>query len=145
MPTSIDKQRKNHPMYKSWCHIKQRCGNVNDAAYQNYGGRGISYSESWKTFEGFYKDMGSSWKLGMSIDRIDNSGDYCKENCRWATRVEQNNNTRRNRYIVLNGITKTLSQWSKFTGLKSSTIRMRIDAYKWPVEKALNINQKEGY
>lgn len=132
-------------MYKSWCHIKQRCGNVNDAAYKDYGGRGISYSENWETFEGFYKDMGSSWKAGLSIDRINNSGNYCKENCRWATRVEQNNNTRRNRYITFDGITKTLSQWSNYTGLKSSTIRQRIDAYGWSIEKSLNFNQKEGY
>jgi len=145
MPTTIDKRRKNHPMYKSWCHIKQRCGNLNDAAYESYGGRGITYSKDWENFEGFYKDMGSSWELGLSIDRVNNDGDYCKENCRWATRKVQNNNTRRNRYIKVNNICKTLSQWSDYTGLKSSTIRQRIDAYGWSVEKALNINQKEGY
>lgn len=145
MPTPIDKQRKNHPLYKTWCHIKQRCGNPSDKAYKDYGGRGIGYPENWKTFEGFYEDMGRDWKAGLSIDRIDNEGSYSKENCRWATRVVQNNNTRRNRYITFNGITKTLAQWSAYTGLKQSTIRQRIDAYGWSIEKALNVNKKEGY
>jgi hypothetical protein len=136
MPTSIDKQRKNHPLYKSWCHIKQRCGNPSDVAYENYGGRGITYSKDWESFQGFYDDMGSSWEAGLSIERIDNEGNYCKENCRWATRKDQNNNTRRNKYIAFNNITKTLSQWSEELNIKSSTIRMRLTK-GWSVDEAL--------
>lgn len=136
MPTSIDKQRKDHPMYKSWCALKGRCSNPNDQAYHNYGGRGITYSKNWETFEGFYKDMGSSWKAGLTIDRIDNSGNYCKENCRWATRTEQLRNFRRNHLITWKGITKCLSEWSEELNIKSSTIRMRL-TNGWSVDEAL--------
>jgi hypothetical protein len=76
------------PSYASWHHMKARCNNKNHEFYHRYGGRGITYDPKWETFEGFYEDMGEKPGKGWDIDRIDNDGNYCKENCQWLTRSE---------------------------------------------------------
>jgi len=128
------------PIYKTWVHLKERCDNKNGRQAVDYFSRGICYSDEWKSFDIFYEDMASSWKQGLTLDRIDNDGNYSKENCRWADRKTQNNNTRRNRYITINGVTKTLSEWCEHSSLKSSTIRQRYYVYKWSIEKSLGFN-----
>ena len=77
--------------YKSWAMMKCRCLNKNYTQYKDYGGRGITICKEWLIFENFYRDMGKRPE-GMSIDRIDNNGNYCKSNCKWSTPKEQNNN-----------------------------------------------------
>lgn len=96
------------PTNKVWVVMKQRCNNPKSRDYKNYGKRGITYCEKWENFEGFLEDMGCCPK-GLSLDRIDNDGNYCKENCHWATRKEQNNNRRDNTAFLINGkrITRT--------------------------------------
>lgn len=86
---------KVRPIYTSWAQMNARCSNPNHNRYHRYGGRGIKVCDQWKTFEGFLKDMGDSWSEGLSIDRIDNDGDYEPSNCRWSTPKEQaaNRNT----------------------------------------------------
>ena len=82
-----------------WQAMKTRCSNKNIIQYKNYGGRGIKVCDEWKnSFISFYNDMGKS-PIGSSIDRIDNNGNYCKENCRWATSREQTRNKANNRKI----------------------------------------------
>lgn len=79
--------------YHSWNNMKNRCKNPNSKAYKNYGGRGITYDKKWEDFREFYKDMGKR-PLNTTLDRIDVDKGYCKENCRWATKEEQQRNQR---------------------------------------------------
>lgn len=123
-------------VYAVWQMMLQRCENPNSQAYENYGARGIKVCPEWHRFEQFFADMGNR-RSGFSLDRINNDGDYCKENCRWAVTSQQLNNTRRNRVLELNGEKLTIAQWAERKGFKWTTIRTRLDQYGWSVEKAL--------
>ena len=81
------------PTYASWNAMKQRCDNPNAPEYELYGGRGVTYPDEWKTFKGFVDDMGVR-PNGTSLDRINPFGNYSKDNCRWATKLEQQHNLR---------------------------------------------------
>lgn len=103
------------PEYNAWCGINYRCNNPKSAKYSYYGGRGIKVCTRWKSFENFYQDMGKRPSRFHSIDRYpDKSGDYSPENCRWATRKEQNNNRSNNIFLTWNSETKSLLEWSSF-------------------------------
>lgn len=111
--------------FKIWRGMRQRCENPNNHAYTNYGGRGIKVCERWAKFENFLADMGER-PGGMSIDRIDVSGDYEPSNCRWATRAEQARNTTRNRYVEIDGENLTITDWEVKMKLNKSVICKRI-------------------
>ena len=82
------------PTYRTWQNMVQRCTNQNHTHWEYYGGRGITVCERWLTFDKFLEDMGSKPE-GLTLDRINNDGNYELSNCRWATRSEQNFNRRR--------------------------------------------------
>ena len=130
--------KTNTRIFNIWVKMKQRCTNKDDKAYAKYGGRGIKVCEEWiNDFQAFYDwSMSNGYADDLSIDRIDNDGNYEPSNCRWATDVQQSNNRRSNHYITCNGETHTIAEWSKITGINDSTIQNRA-AKGWKPEKIL--------
>jgi hypothetical protein len=125
------------PTFNVWKGIRKRCLNENDSSYERYGARGIKVCEEWDEFSKFYEDMGERPGKGYSIERIDNEGNYSKENCKWATPVEQNRNKRNNLMLTHHQKTQCLSDWAKEIQMSMSTLHSRIFKYKWSIEKAL--------
>lgn len=119
----------NPRIYDIWIGIKSRCINENNQAYCKYGGRGITICEEWlNDFMSFYNwSMENGYNDSLSIDRIDNDGNYEPDNCRWATSKEQCNNRSSNHLIEINGITKTVAQWSDLSGVNYNTIIIRYN------------------
>lgn len=107
--------------------MHSRCRHRTARSYPNYGGRGIAVCERWGSFENFLADMGPRPSPRHSIDRIDVNGNYEPSNCRWATRIEQARNTRKNRIITVGGATMCLAEWSEMTGVDDATIVNRLD------------------
>lgn len=122
--------------YSSWRGIVQRCCNPKSQSYADYGGRGITVCDSWLKFEDFYADMGPRPSKDHSIDRKDNNGPYCKDNCRWATQRDQNNNKRSTRLVSHNGKEQSVSQWAASAGLHVTVLIGRLNL-GWPMDKAL--------
>ena len=105
--------------------MKKRCNNPKSVCYKHYGGRGIRVCARWDSFENFLTDMGER-PAGMSLDRINNDGDYELGNCRWATPKQQARNSRRNRVITINGDAKPLSEWLEQLGMAATTFYRRV-------------------
>lgn len=126
-------------LYVIWTDMKQRCGNPSSTSYQRYGGRGITVCKEWaESFASFRNwAIASGYRPDLSIERKDNDGPYCPENCTWATRKEQANNTRKTNLITYNGETHSVSEWARIIGVRQSTLSMRLNKYEWSVEKAL--------
>lgn len=125
-----------HPMYNVYRSMINRCYDKKNSQYINYGQKGITVCDRWlASFDNFLEDMGVRPDC-YSIDRIDNNGNYEKENCRWATNKQQCRNTSRNKLIVFNGETKCVVEWAEMFGLKASVIYKRL-ARGWDVSKSL--------
>lgn len=114
-----------HPLYNSWRAMFDRCQTPTNAYYKDYGGRGIKVCERWQPPEGFWnfvKDMGpkpsyetsKSGRAIYSLDRIDVNGDYCPENCRWATQSQQVNNQRRSKKYTVKGFTGGITECARY-------------------------------
>ncbi len=132
------KARENLSLYNAWNGMFHRCNDEKNKFYNRYGGRGIKVSDSWKDFGFFVSDMKVGWQKGLTLERVDNDGPYSKENCRWASREEQANNRNTTRLISYKGESRTLPQWAKLLGIKSSTVRQRFYVYRWPVKRCLS-------
>ena len=109
-----------------WNGMKARCLNPKSTSYPNYGGRGIRICDQWLNFENFhYWAISNGYRDDLEIDRIDNDGNYCPENCRWVTKEFNRSHQRKTRNIEILGITKNLSSWCIEAGMSRST------AYKY--------------
>jgi hypothetical protein len=132
------------PEYQAWRGIISRTTNKDSNRAYRYLDRGITVCDSWlSSFENFYKDMGDRPSPKHSIDRVDNDGNYEPSNCRWATRIEQANNTSKNINMTINGETKTPQQWSDITGVSRSTIYHRLERGCTPSEAIIRKNKKK--
>ena len=126
-------------LYHLFYGIKARCYNTKSNKYEYYGGKGIKICEEWlNSYEAFKKwSYENGYKEGLTIDRIDSNGNYEPSNCRWVTMTVQNRNKDINNYYTYNGKTLLLSDWSKLTGIKESTLYSRINSLHWSFEKAI--------
>lgn len=127
--------------YSRWRAMNQRCNNPNAKQFKDYGGRGIKIE--WASFEDFMSDMYEGFKgasathgeRNIQIERINNDGNYSKENCRWATRKEQMRNRRSNNMLTINGETKCMSDWAETIGISYTALWKRLK--KMSPEKAV--------
>lgn len=127
------------PEYKAWQAIQQRCYNTKLDTYERWGGRGIKVCERWrKGFEYFFHDMGIRPGPGYSIEREDVNGDYCPENCTWATSEVQNNNKRNSTVYIVNGVRKSLTRIAEEHGIERSALYARIKRGR-TLEQALSM------
>lgn len=119
--------RVTSKLYTTWSGMIDRCCRSNSKAYHRYGGRGICVCQRWReSFENFRDDVGEPPSRHHSLDRIDNDGDYCPENCRWATQVEQCNNTSRCLAVDFGGRSWTIAELARHTGMEYNVLYRRI-------------------
>lgn len=117
----------NTALYTAWYHMKQRCLNPKNRSYSDYGGRGIKICDVWLAFEPFMEwALSNGYSTDLTLDRRDNDGDYCPENCRWVDKKTQQNNRRNSIYITALGKTLPCAEWARLTGIPKNTIRGRL-------------------
>lgn len=121
--------------YTTWINMIRRCDDPSQQSYPNYGGRGITVCKRWYRFENFLEDVGEI-PDGMSIDRIDNDGNYEPSNVRLADIKDQANNRRTNRIIEFDGKAMTVSQWAEHIGVSADVLYKRLEI-GMPLENAL--------
>ena len=126
-------------VYRIYAKILRRCFSSDEPCFNNYGGRGITMCDEWKNSFTSFSEWAYShgYKEGLSIDRIDNNGNYCPENCRWVDPCVQSNNRRINRVFTIGGKTQTLSQWCHDYDIPYSRVHARLHS-GWEVEEALS-------
>lgn len=120
---------KNNRLYRIWLGMRRRCYDKNyEPSYKNYGGRGIIVCDSWRYDFKEFRDwaLANGYDDSLSIDRIDNDGNYEPDNCRWVSMKDQANNRSTNLYITINGYKYSLSEWSDITGIPRGVIRNRL-------------------
>lgn len=122
-----------------WNAMKRRCFDPKSHRAKRYYERGITVCKEWLDFENFLKwSLTHGYADDLTIDRINNDGNYCPENCRWACNDVQQNNRCNNHLITYNGETKTMKDWSRFYGINYKTLMKRINELHWDIDKALN-------
>ena len=143
------KEQTSSFLYSTWLGMRQRCLDKNQSHYKYYGGKGITMCEEWMNdYSKFYEwSIKNGASKELTIDRIDNNGNYEPNNCRWVDSIVQANNKTQNRIIEYNGEKLTLMQWSRKTGIGEGTIRRRIDKYGYTIDEALGfeIHNKKQY
>ena len=125
-------------LYETWSGMKKRCYNPNSKSFSAYGGRGISICEEWLSNFANFKEWAENngYDDSLTLDRINNDGDYTPTNCRWVTPREQALNTSRNHMVAIDGITKPRNEWSRLHGVNPKTVRDRL-VRGWAYERAI--------
>lgn len=117
-------------LLNTWQTMKQRCENPNREKFKDYGARGIFVCDEWHDSRAFVEwAMSHGYEEGMQLDRIDNDGPYSPENCRWVTPKQNCRNTRRNKFLTLCGLTKTVAEWCETLGISEFTIYWWLREY----------------
>lgn len=144
--SSVSEKNKIHGksksrIYKIYCGMKNRCMNPNNYSYEHYGARNIKVCDEWlgeNGFNNFYNwAIENGYSDNLTIDRKDVNGDYNSENCRWATRKEQQFNKRNSRIFEYKGVKKNASEWAEEFGISYDTLISRVVKLGWSVEKAI--------
>lgn len=132
--------KSNEPIYKTWIAMKQRCFNNSHPNYKYYGGRGISICKEWFTFENFYNwAVENGYQDGLTIERKNNDGDYCPENCTWIPKSKQQQNTRKTIRVKINGIHfRSLKEAAKYYNVNYNIVCIRRSK-GWSISKALGL------
>ena len=143
MSRHVSELRREYPqLERCLVNIKQRCYNPNAQAYHNYGGRGITVCDEW-TVKGSGTDLfilwalANGWQEGLQIDRINNDGNYCPENCRWVTHKENSNNCRKTIYVEWEGSQIALGLLCDRFGVPYLLVHDRVFKLGWSLERAL--------
>ncbi|KKM88688.1 hypothetical protein LCGC14_1256200 [marine sediment metagenome] len=122
------------PTYRSWCGMKHRCNAPRGKSWENYGGRGIKVCEQWLKFENFLEDMGEKPE-GLTLERIDNNGNYEPANCKWIPLREQAGNKRVSVFVNYKDTRRTIAEWSRVLQINVNTLRSRLKS-GWAIKKA---------
>lgn len=129
--SNVGKSNRTHgktrtPAHNTWSLMRQRCNNPNDKDYKNYGARGVTVCSEWLSFDAFYADMGDPPAKGMTLDRIDNSKGYFKENCKWSTPKEQASNRRTTVWLEYGGDRYTWATLADKFGISAQALMKRV-------------------
>ena len=145
--TNFTKHGLEHTrLYGIWSDMRLRCYDEKNIAYHRYGGRGITICDEWKNDVKAFYDWATAngYKDSLTIDRINNDGNYCPENCRWATVKEQASNRRSNILVTHNGKTQTMKKWANEVGTPYKVVWARMQKLGWSAERALTDPVKKG-
>jgi hypothetical protein len=143
--TVVGERNASNPKWKAyytWAEMRNRCSNPKKKSWPDYGGRGITFDPAWEDFANFLADMGEP-SPGITLERNDNDGPYCRDNCKWATRAEQNRNKRNNRYLEFGGERMVVADWAMKLGVDSRLLRVRLNR-GWSVEDTLSRPSSAG-
>ena len=130
--------RDNAALFNVWQTMKSRCENPNRTKYKDYGGRGIKVCDEWHKASKFVLwALSHGYRKGLQLDRVDNDGDYCPENCRFVTPKENSRNRRNTKRLTVNGETKTVVEWCEQLGVNQYTV------YYWIREKGITYAERK--
>lgn len=133
-----------HPLYNTWRGMIGRCDRETDRWYRNYGGRGISVCPEWYDFRVFFEwALKNGWAAGLQLDRKENNKNYCPDNCRFVTRIENMRNCRSNRLLTFEGRTLPVAAWAEQYDINAGTIRSRLRR-GWSAEQIFTLAPQQG-
>lgn len=127
-------------LYNIWENMRRRTGNAENPSYRWYGGKGVKVCDEWQESFASFREwaLKNGYRDDLTIDRINVSGDYCPENCRWATTKQQSRNRTDNRLLTMDGETHCATDWAEILGISRQALFIRTSRYKdWPDEKIL--------